>query len=110
MNSIPERIENGGVFLRNFRVEFPDVRFGDDDVFGEGAIGIDADDFHVLADVSFAGAALQALAACHVHLGGNEIAFLDAGHFVAERNHFATEFVPRDQRRVDASCAQRSHS
>jgi hypothetical protein len=39
-------------------MEFPDIRFGDDDVLGESSVGVDADDFHVLADVGFAGAAL----------------------------------------------------
>ena len=75
---------------------------GNDDVFGEGAVGVHADDLHVLADVGFAGAALQALAAGHVHLGGNEVAFLDAGDFIAERRHFSAEFVPGNQRGMNA--------
>jgi len=43
--------------------------------------------------VSFASAALQALAASDVHFGGNEIAFLDAGDFIAEGDDLAAEFV-----------------
>jgi len=46
--------------------------------------------------VGFAGAALQTLAASHVHFGGYEIAFLDAGDFIAERDHLAAEFVSGD--------------
>ena len=83
-------------------IELPDIRFWNDHVFGEGAVSVDADDLHELADVGFAGAALEALAASHVHLGGNKIAFLDAGHFVAEGHDFAAELVPRDQRRMNA--------
>jgi len=33
-------------------------------------------DYYVLADVRFAGAALQAFAAIDVHFGGDEVAFL----------------------------------
>src|SRR5580704_1838856 len=100
---IAQRIKDGGVLLRNARVELPDVRLGDDHVFGESAVGIDANDFHVLADVSFAGAALQTFAAGDVHFRGNEVAFLHAGDFVAEGHHFAAEFVSGNQRRVNAS-------
>jgi hypothetical protein len=60
--------------------------------------GIDADDFHVLADVGLAGAALQALAAGDVHLGGNEVAFFNAGHFIAESGDLAAKFMARNQR------------
>jgi len=76
---------------------------GDDNVLGERSVAVDADDFHVLADVGFAGAALQTLAAGHMHFGGHEIAFLDAGDFIAERDHLPAEFVSGDQRRMNAS-------
>src|SRR5450631_379214 len=99
---IAQRIENGSVLLRSRRIEFPDIRLGDNDVLGKSSVGVDADDFHVLADMSFAGAALQTLAAGHVHFGGYEIAFLDAGYLIAERGHLAAEFVSGDQWRMNA--------
>ena len=102
MDGIAQRIENRGVFLWDGGIKLPDVRLRNDHVLGEGAIGIYADDLHVLADVSFAGAALQALAAGHVHLGGNEVAFLDAGDFIAECGHLAAELMPWNQRRMNA--------
>ena len=102
MNGIAQRIEDGGILLRNGGIELPDIGFGNDHVLGEGAVGIDADDFHVLADVRFAGAALQALAASHVHLGGDKVAFFHAGDFIAESRDFAAEFVAGNQRRVNA--------
>ena len=49
-----------------------------------------------------AGPALQALAAGHVHLGGNEVAFLDAGDFIAEGRHFTAELMAGDERRMNA--------
>ncbi len=64
-------------------------------------VGVDADDLHVLADVGFAGAALQTLAAGDVHLGGNKIPFFYARDFIAERDDFPAEFVPGDERRVN---------
>src|SRR5271157_989701 len=95
--------EDGRIFLRDGRIELPDIRLGNDDIFGEGAVGVHADDLHMLADVRFAGAALQALAAGHVHLGGNEIAFLDARYFVTDRFDRAAELVPGNQRRMNAA-------
>ena len=88
---------------RNRRIELPDVRLGDDDVLGECAVGVHADDLHVLADVRFADAALQALAAGHVHLGGDEVAFLDAGNFLAHGFDDAAELVPGNERRMNAA-------
>ncbi len=74
--ALPSGSRMRGVLARDRRIELPDIGLGNDDVFGEGAVGVDADDLHVLADVRFAGAALQALAAGDVHLGGDEVAFL----------------------------------
>src|SRR5260370_1996967 len=96
-------MEDGSVLLRDGRIEFPNIRLGDDDVLGESSVAVDADDFHVLANVGFAGAALQALAAGHVHFGGYKITLLDAGDFIAERDHLAAEFVSGDQRRMNAA-------
>ena len=76
---------------------------GNDDVFGERAVGVHPDDLHVLADVRLADAALQALAAGHVHLGGDEVAFLHAGDFVAHGFHRAAELVAGNQRRMNAA-------
>ncbi len=56
---------------------------------------------HILADMRFAGAALQTLAAGHMHLGRNEIAFLDAGDFIPEGCHFAAKLMAGNQRGVD---------
>src|SRR5580700_6677816 len=52
--------------------------------------------------MGFAGAAQQALAASHVHFGGNEIAFLDAGDLIAKGCDLPAEFVPRDERWMNA--------
>ena len=82
---------------------FQMLRLGNDNVLGERAVGVDADDLHVLADVRLADAALQTLAAGHVHLGGNEVAFLHAGDFIADSFHDAAEFVARNQRRMNAA-------
>src|SRR5271157_6108157 len=94
VHRVAQRIEDGRVFLRDGRIELPDVRLGNDDVLGKSAVGVHADDLHMLADVRFAGAALQALAAGHVHLGGNEVAFLNTRHFVTDRFNRAAELVP----------------
>src|SRR5205085_5094861 len=87
---------------RDAGIQLPDIGLGDHHVLGESAVSIDADDFHVLADVGFAGAALQAFAAGDVHLGGNEIAFFHARDFIAVGNDFAAELVPGNERRMNA--------
>ncbi len=103
VHRVAQRIENGRVLRRDGRIELPDIRLGNDDVLGEGAVGVDADDLHVLADVRLAGAALQALAAGHVHLGGDEVARLHAGHFVAHGFDGAAELVAGNERRMNAA-------
>src|SRR5208283_3244516 len=74
-----------------------------DDVFGESSIGVYADNLYILADVGFAGSALQTLAAGDVHFGGDKIAFLNAGDFIAEGDDLAAEFVSGDEGRMDAA-------
>src|SRR5579864_5472845 len=103
VHGVAEWIQDRGVLVRDGGIEFPDVRLGNDYVFGECAIKIHADDFHVLTNVGLARSALQALAAGHVHFGGDKVACLDARDFVAVSNHFATELVPGNERRMDAT-------
>ncbi len=103
VHRVAQRVEDGRVLLGDRRVELPDVGLGNDDVLGEGAVGVDADDLHVLADVRLADTALQALAARDVHFSGDEVAFLDAGHFVADGLDRAAEFVTGNQGRMNAA-------
>ena len=103
VHRVAQWVEDGRIFLRDRRIELPDVRLGNDDVLGKRAVSVHADDLHVLADVRFANAALQALTAGHVHLGGDEVAFLDAGDLVAHRFHRTAELVPGNQRRMNAA-------
>ena len=84
------------------RIDFPNIRFRDGDVFGESAIGIHAQNFHVLADVRFARAALVALAAGNVHFRADEVALAHAGDFIAHGRHFPAELVAGNERRVNA--------
>ena len=50
-----------------------------------------------------ADAALQALAAGHVHLGGDEVAFLHGGDIFADGFDGAAEFVAGNERRMNAA-------
>ena len=58
VHGVAEWIEDGGIFLRNRRIQLPDVGLGNHNVLGEGAVGVHTNDLHVLADVRLAGAAL----------------------------------------------------
>ena len=99
---VAQRIEDAGVFLRNRGIQLPDVRLGDDYEFGERAIGVDADNFYVLADVRFANPALEAFAAGHVHLGRDKIAFLHAGDVFAHGFDDPAKLMSGDERRMNA--------
>src|SRR6266404_6200853 len=103
VNGVPQRIKNRCILLRYLRIELPDVRFRNHHKFGECPVRIHANNFYVLTDVCFAGAALQALAASHVHFCRNKIALLHAGDFVPTSYNFAAKFVARNQRRTDSS-------
>jgi len=96
VNGVTEPVEEGRVFLRNLGIELSDGGLGNHHVLRERPIGIDADDFYVLADMRFARAALQALATGHVHFARDEIALLDTGDFVAESHHLAAELMTRN--------------
>src|SRR5262249_15830482 len=98
---VSQGIKNRGILFGDRRIKLPDVRLGDDYVLGECTVRVNPDDLYVLTDVRFTGPALQAFATRHMHLGGNEIAFLHGGHFIAEGNDFPTEFMARNERRMD---------
>ncbi len=103
MYRIAQRVENRCILLRNGRVELPDIALGDNDILGEGTIGVDTNDLYVLTDVRFSNAALQALAAGDVHLGRDEVAFLHAGDVFAYGFHDAAKLVAGDERRVNTT-------
>ena len=102
VHGVAERIENRGVMFRNGRINFPDVADGNDDEFGEAAVRVNADDFHVLANMRLAHAAGAAMTAIHVHFGADEIAGLHGGDLRADFFHVAAEFVAERHRRMDA--------
>ena len=103
MDSIPKRIKNRGILLRDRGIQFPDVRLGDHHELGKCPVRIHADDFHVVTDVGLTGTALQAFAAGHVHLRGNKVSLLHAGNFVATGYNLAAKFMPGNQRRMNPS-------
>src|SRR5579863_1345257 len=98
VDCVAQWIEDRGIFQWNRGIEFPDIRFGDEDVFGKCAVGVNANDLYVLADVSFTGPALQAFAAGDMHLGRNEVALLHTGDFIAKCGDLSAELVARNQR------------
>src|SRR5205807_367239 len=97
VHRIPQWIQNRCVLLRYCWIKLPDIRLRNTNVLSKRPVRIDPDDFHKLADVRFAGTALQTLAAGDVHLSGNEIAFLDAGDLLTVSHHLAAELVPWNQ-------------
>src|SRR5271167_4279170 len=93
VHRVAEGIQNRGVAFGNRRINFPDIADGNDYVLGEAAIGVDADNFYVLANMRLAHATRTAIAAVHVHFGADEIAGLYRSYFRANFFDVAAEFV-----------------
>src|SRR5580698_7419635 len=102
MYCVAEWIEERAEVARDRRAELPDVRCRNTNVVGEGSIGIDAEDLHELADMRLSAAALQAVAAGNVHLGGDEVAHLHILYQFADSRHGAAELMSRNVGRLDA--------
>src|SRR5689334_11401247 len=102
MDGVAERVEDRGVISGNRRVQFPNVRFGNFYVVGKCSIGIDSDDFYLLANVRLARTALQTLTAVHMHLRRNEIAFSYARDLASNGSHSATKFMTGNERGTNA--------
>src|SRR5207237_9049610 len=81
---------------------------GHGDGFGERAVPIHANDARVLADVAVARAALEAVTADDVALGGDEMTRSQSRHAVTDRLDLSSEFVPDHERRVDAALRPRA--
>src|SRR5437588_7331818 len=78
------------------------MRTRNNNVLTEDTISIHANDFYVLANMSFTCAALQTFSARHMHLGRYEVAFLDAGDLITVCHYLAAKFVSGDKRRMNA--------
>jgi len=102
VHRIPQRIQQRRIIYRNGRVDLPDVRLRYAHVFRERAWSIHPKDGHVLTDMRFADPALEALAARHMHLCGDEVAFLHRSDVPAHLRHVSAKLMPRHQRRLDA--------
>src|SRR2546422_3511469 len=83
------------------------VGLGHHDVLRERTVAIDADDARVSADVAVAGAALQAVTADDMPLGGDELAGSELRHAVAARFDLSRELVADDDWRLDAALRPR---
>src|SRR5579859_1685977 len=103
MYGVAQRIEHRSVIRWNGGIDLPDVRFRNADVLSEGAVGINPDDLHELADVGLAGAALEAFSAGDVHLGGDEVTLFHGRDLAADGGHSSAKFVSGDERRMDAA-------
>ena len=76
VHGVAEGVVDGRAFGVDPLGHAPQVGLGHGDVVGEAAVAVHAQDDHVLAEVGVAGAALEALVADHVHLGGHQVAHL----------------------------------
>ena len=74
------------------------VRLRDDDALGEAAIGVDADDAQVAAEVHVPSAALSAGPVEEVALDADEVALPDASDALAGPDHGACQLVPEHPR------------
>ncbi len=101
MHGVAEGVEEGADAQRHVRAEPDHVRRRHLHELGEGAVFVQAVDLRARADVAVAGAALRALAADNVHLGGDIVADGEvlALRAFSELLDEAAEFVAVDPRR-----------
>lgn len=78
------------------------VGFGNLDVVRKAAIGINADDLRVFADVSLVSPAEFAFATDNMCFGTDDIAQFDSGDIATDFDDLATEFVSRRKRQFQA--------
>src|SRR5205807_5627094 len=100
MKRVAHRIHDGSDLGGN-ALQRQHVGGGHDDVLGEGAVPIHPDDPGVAADVAVAGAALEAVPAHDVSLGGHQLADFQLRDVVAHLHDFARELVAHHHRRLD---------
>src|ERR1700683_1439860 len=100
MYGIPKRIENRGVMLRNRRVHLPNILRRDADEFSEAPARINADDFHISAQMRLADAARPAHTIRDMHLRADEISRRHARHLRANLLNHPAKFMPKCQRRA----------
>ena len=77
------------------------VGLRDDELLGEAAVDVDADDAQVAAQVHVAAAALGAGPVEQVGLDADEVALLDARHARPGRDHRAGQLVAQHARRLE---------
>src|SRR5207245_11702998 len=92
-----------GPDLRRDAVEGQHVGGGHHDELGEGAVAVHSDDAGISANVAVAGAALQAVAAHDVALGGHQLTDLELGDTLAQGDDLPGELVPYHDRGVHAA-------
>ena len=101
---VPHRVHDRADFGGDVSpVERQHIGRGHHDVLRKRPVAIDADDARVLADVAVAGAALEAVPADDVTLGGDEVARAESRDAVTDRLDLPGKFVAHDDRRLDAA-------
>ena len=70
-----------------------DVGLGDDEIFRERAVAVDAHALCLFAQMAFAGLAVAAVAAHDMPLSGDDVAHRKAGDTAAQLRNFSHEFV-----------------
>ena len=85
VHRVAERLHDRGDVGMDALADDPRVLGRDHDVLGEDALGVDAQDAQVLADVRPAGLARRAVSACDVGLGRDERSRLQVMDLVSRR-------------------------
>src|SRR5690606_20677570 len=105
VRGVAVRVEERGKFRRDLVGDRPQVGGRHDDVFGEGAVAIDADADGVRAQVLAAAAAVAAVAAHDVAFGRHALPDLVAGHARTDLGDAADELVADHQAGLDRALA-----
>jgi hypothetical protein len=100
VEGVAHRIHDGADLGRD-ALQRKDIAGRHRDELGERAVAVHPDDPGILADVTVAGAALQAVAAHDVSFRGHDLPHRQTHHAVSHRHDLSGEFVADHERGMD---------
>src|SRR5579884_654731 len=98
MNGVPERIENCRDILIHRGMMAPDIRHRQGNVLGKGPRTVDANALHLRAEMSSACKAIAAMAANHMPLSTDNLAWKEVGDVGADLHNLTDKFMADHER------------
>jgi hypothetical protein len=106
MDSDSERFHRCADLIGDGRVQFPGADCRKEGVFGEGAVHVNAENFHILADMLKACVTLITVTAGDMGFGSHPVSFFKVRHILSDLNDLSGIFMPEKERELDSRCGE----